>query len=64
MSARARFSQADVERAVRAAEKCGLSVARVRIEPTGTIEIVAGKSEEADNAAWFKDSPLYRSKAA
>ncbi len=64
MTARARFSQADVRRALRAAEAAGLCVGRIRIEPDGAIEIVAGQGETPDNAAWFKDSPLYRNKAA
>jgi hypothetical protein len=65
MTARARFSQADIERAMRAAEKCGLSLARVRICPDGSIELVAGEPESADKASnWFNDSPLYRDAAA
>jgi hypothetical protein len=57
------FSQADVTRAVRAVEKAGLCVARVKFTADG-FEVVAGEPEAHDNAAWFKDSPLYRSKAA
>jgi hypothetical protein len=60
----ARFTSADISRAVRAAEKCGLSVARVRVEPNGAIEIVAGEPDRADNVSWFAGSPLYQDKAA
>jgi hypothetical protein len=63
MTARARFSQADLTRAVRAAEKAGLSVGRVRIEPSGAIEIVAGEGEKVDSSNWFAGGPLYRSAA-
>jgi hypothetical protein len=64
MSRAARFSQADLTRAVRAFEKAGLSVSRARIEPDGAIEIVAGSPDEADSANWFAGSPLYKDKAA
>jgi hypothetical protein len=60
----ARFRETDVSRAVRAVEKVGLSVARVRIEPDGSIEIVAGEPDEAHNANWFAGGPLYKDKAA
>jgi hypothetical protein len=60
MTARARFSQADVERAMRAAEKVGLPVARVRICPDGSIELVAGQPEANDKADWFSGGPLYK----
>jgi hypothetical protein len=60
VTARARFSQADVERAVKAAERCGMSLARVRICPDGSIELVAGDPEKADNGNWFSGSPLYK----
>lgn len=64
MASRARFTSADLERAVKAAEKAGMSVARVRIEPDGAIELVAGAPELADKTNWFAGSPLYRDKAA
>lgn len=50
---------------MRAAERCGLSLARVRICPDGSIELVAGEPERADNANnWFNGSPLYKDAAA
>lgn len=43
MTARARFSQADVTRAYRGAVKAGMPVQRVEISPmTGNIVIIAG----------------------
>jgi hypothetical protein len=60
VSARARFSSADLTRAVKAAEKAGVCVGRIRIEPDGSIEIVAGEPEKGDNTNWFAGSPLYR----
>jgi hypothetical protein len=45
---------------MRAAEKCGLSLARVRICPDGSIELVAGQPEANDKSDWFSGSPLYK----
>ena len=59
-----RFREADVTRAIKAFEKAGLCVARARIEPDGSIEIVAGDPDKADNSNWFAGSPLYKDKAA
>ena len=41
-AARARWQEADVERAIAAAEKAGLRDYRVEIGPDGTIAIVVG----------------------
>lgn len=60
MTRAARFTSADISRAVRAAEKCGLSVGRIRIGPDGSIEIVAGNPENADNDGWWAGSKLYK----
>lgn len=60
MTRAARFSQADLTRAVKAAEKAGMCVARIRIAPDGSIEVIAGQPEPADNTNWFAGSPLYR----
>jgi hypothetical protein len=58
-----RFKQADLERAVKACEKAGVRIGRVRIEPNGAIEIVAGEGEKDEASKWFADSPLYRNVA-
>jgi hypothetical protein len=59
-----RFTQADLTRAVLALEKAGVCVSRVRIAPDGSIELIAGVPERADNANWFAGSPLYKDAAA
>jgi len=60
MTARARFREADLTRAIKAFEKAGLCVSRARVTPDGSIEVVAGEPGEQDNARWFSGSPLYR----
>lgn len=51
---RARFREADVKRAVSGAKRSGLAIARVEIEPDGTIAIIVGQPDVADeqSAAW------------
>lgn len=50
MTARARFSQADLTRAIRAAEKCGLSVSGYEIDPaSGVIRILTGLPTPAND---------------
>jgi hypothetical protein len=49
MTRPARFTSADISRAVRAAEKCGLSVAGYEIEPNGTIRILTGLPQAAND---------------
>ena len=49
MTARARFSQADVTRAYRGAVKAGMSVQRIEICPaTGRIVVIAGPPPSTD----------------
>jgi hypothetical protein len=64
MTRPARFTSADLTRAITAFERAGLCVARARIEPNGAIEIVAGDPEKADNTNWWNGSPLYKDAAA
>jgi hypothetical protein len=53
MSAKAKFTQADVKRAVAGVVAAGLSVGRIRIAPNGNIEILPGEPKKAhDNDEW------------
>jgi hypothetical protein len=63
MTRAARFTQAEIERAVKAVEKAGKCVARVKFTADG-FEVVAGEPEAQEDSSWFKDSPLYRNRAA
>lgn len=62
MTARARFSQADLIRATEAMRKVGLCVKGAEITPDGTIRVLTGEPETDDD--WRKGSPLYRNRAA
>lgn len=53
--ARARFTQADLARAIRAAEACGKAV---RVRPDGTIEIVE-KGADTTPAPLFEARQVY-----
>lgn len=44
MTAPARFRKADIERALKAAKKCGYDDVRVRIGVGGEIEVIVGKA--------------------
>ena len=50
MTAPARFRQADVSRAVKAAQGAGLRIGRVDIAPDGRISIIAAGEERAPDA--------------
>ena len=56
MTARARFSQADLDRALKVAERHGLGIAGYEITPDGTIRILTG----APGAANDRRNPLDR----
>ena len=47
MTARARFTKADIRRVMIAAQEAGYDKPRVIIYPSGQIEIVSGKTSQA-----------------
>jgi hypothetical protein len=49
MTARARFSQADLTRAVKAFEKAGVQVAGAKIHADGTITVLTGEPAAAND---------------
>jgi hypothetical protein len=55
MSAPARFTKADVRRAVTGVAAAGLPVASVRIHPNGHIEVLLGKPKEAHQSDEWAD---------
>lgn len=50
MTAPARFSQADVTRAINAAKKAGLAVGGFKIEPNGAITVLTKVGHPANDA--------------
>lgn len=44
MTAHARFRQADIQRALKAARKSGFDDVRVRIDASGAIEVIVGRA--------------------
>jgi hypothetical protein len=56
MTRRAAFRQTDVSRAVRGATAAGVSIARIEVDASGKIVIIAGalahSTVEDDYAAW------------
>jgi len=56
VSRAARFSQADLIRAMKAAEKAGYRVAGYEIKSDGSIKVELGEQEQED---WRAGSPLY-----
>jgi hypothetical protein len=53
MTTRAKFTKADVKRAVAGVVACGLSVGMVRIHPNGHIEVLPKAPKQAhDNDEW------------
>ena len=60
MTKATRFTQSDITRAVKAVEKVGLCVSRVRFLPDGGFEVIAGQPETGDNANWFAGGPLFK----
>lgn len=53
MTARARFSQAEVQKAIRAAKKEGEQYPRVILRPNGEIEIICGSPKPANDEEDF-----------
>lgn len=60
MTRAARFRLADVTRAVKAFERAGVQVAGGRIEPDGTITILTGEPQAANDRANPLDRVLSR----
>ena len=50
MTKAARFTQADLTRAVQAMRKAGVDVAGAKIQPDGTIVVLTGRAEAANDA--------------
>ncbi|HKR17620.1 hypothetical protein [Rhizorhapis sp.] len=62
MTAPARISQADMERAAKAVKAAGIERARIVMDlEKQTIEVIIGESEDAPatSSDWRKNQPLY-----
>jgi hypothetical protein len=57
MTRATRFTQADLTRAVNAMRKAGCAVAGAEIKPDGSIVVLTGPAEVAND--WREGSPLY-----
>lgn len=44
MTIRAHFRQADIRRAIKAAQSCGCESVKVRIDTSGKMEVIVGKA--------------------
>jgi hypothetical protein len=55
VTARARFTKADVRRAVTGVAATGLPVSSVRIHPNGHIEVLLGKPNEVHHSNEWAD---------
>lgn len=60
MTARAAFKQSDVTRAVKAFEKAGVHVAGAKIMPDGSITVLTGPPQAANDYANPMDRVLSR----
>jgi hypothetical protein len=60
MTRPARFSQSDLTRAVKALEKAGMSVAGAKINPDGTITVLTGEPQAANDRLNPLDRVLHR----
>lgn len=58
MTRAARFTQADIDRARRAADKAGLRLTGYEVKPDGTVRLEFGDWSQ-DNDDWRAGSPLY-----
>lgn len=57
MTAKARFTQSDITRALRAARASGYANAKVTIRPDGTIDILVSNNElDASDNPWDVDA--------
>lgn len=60
MTARARFTQSDLTRAIKAMEKAGVHVAGAKIMPDGSITVLTGLPDAANDCANPMDRVLSR----
>lgn len=55
MTARVRFTQADLKRAAAGVEAAGISIARIEIDPNGKIVIIPGSTENRGKEGEWAD---------
>ncbi len=60
MTAPARFTQADINRAMKAARLAGYATVRVKIDQAGNLDVIASDGPSAPDDDWRARQPIYR----
>lgn len=59
MTRRSRFTQADIVRAIRGFQNAGMTVGAVRIDPDGTIAVIARGYEDSRDIPDWREGTIF-----